>query len=132
LSKTSQFFVWVFSDGISIQANFSPICYCVSNILLTDNYQILPLVGYSVFPMSLLSSLSIPNLSKNEIKGPILFHKVFETNINCISFITFERVGTMCFLIRSRLKWDIVWISHEFLVWLRTDHVSYQSLSFIT
>ena len=37
-------FMWVFSDGISIQAYFSPLCYCVSNILPTDNYQILPLV----------------------------------------------------------------------------------------
>jgi len=33
-------FAWVFSHGISTQAYFSPICYCVSNILQTDNYQI--------------------------------------------------------------------------------------------
>jgi len=37
--------LWDFSVGISTQAYFSPICYCVSNILRTDNYyQILPLV----------------------------------------------------------------------------------------
>ena len=44
LRKTSQFFVWVFSDGISIRAYFSPICHCVSNIFPMDNYQILSLV----------------------------------------------------------------------------------------
>ena len=44
LSKTRQFCVWVFSEGISIQAYLSPTCYCVSNTLPTDNHQILPLV----------------------------------------------------------------------------------------
>jgi len=40
--------------------------------------------------VNLLSSSSIPNLSKNYIEGPIMFHKALETNINYVSFITFE------------------------------------------
>jgi len=48
--------------------------------------------------MSLLSSLSITNLSKSNITGPVMFHKAFETNINCFSFIIFEQVGTLYFL----------------------------------
>jgi len=53
---------------------------------------------YSIFPVNLLSSPSILNLSGNYIKGPIMFHKALETNINYVSFITFERVGTLYFL----------------------------------
>ena len=43
VEQNQSVFIWVFSDGISIQAYFSPISYCVSNIWPTDNYQILPL-----------------------------------------------------------------------------------------
>jgi len=57
-----QFFLWDFSNGISIQAYFSSICYCVSNnsgkIIKFCHY-------YSIYSMNSLSSPSIPNLSKN-------------------------------------------------------------------
>jgi len=44
VEQNQPFFVWDFSTGIFIQADFSPLCYCVSNISPTDNYQILSLV----------------------------------------------------------------------------------------
>jgi len=44
IEQNQPVFVWVFSYGICIQAYFSPIFYYVSNILQTDNSEILPLV----------------------------------------------------------------------------------------